>query len=88
MIWFTQINLLYSISGPPNGIMDMFIQFSEGSSPLGQSVYVENPTLLGQANPIDIVPLKEHSTLVYIYQDNTTYETAFHPVQADQQCHR
>ena len=69
-------------------MIDMFIQFSKGSSPISQSIYVENPTLLGQATPVDIVPLKEHSTLVYIYQNPTTNETAFHPIQADQQCHR
>ena len=70
-------------------MMDMFIQHSRDtgrSSTLAK--YAPNPNLLGQTNPIGILPLKEHSTLIYIYQDPSTNETAFHPVQADQQCHR
>ena len=66
----------------------MFIQHSQGKPDQAQSVYVPNPNLLGQTDPIGVLPLKEHSTLIFIYQDPFTYETAFHPVQAYQQCHR
>ena len=66
--------------------MDVFIQFSEGDP--GSPVYVNDPTILGQTKPIEVLPLPEHSALIYIYQDPATNETAFHPVQADQHCHR
>ena len=70
-------------------MMDMFIQHSQDTGRANaQTKYVSNPNLLGQTQPISILPLKEHSTLIYIYQDPATNETAFHPVQADQQCHR
>ena len=79
----------YDFIAPQNGMIDMFRQFSQGDNQdWGKSVYVPNPNLLGQSIPIGILPLKEHATLVYIYQDPTTNETAFHPVQADQHCHR
>ena len=64
----------------------MFIQFSEGDP--ASPVYVNAPTILGRSKPIEILPLPEHSSLIHIYQDPTTKETAFHPVQADQHCHR
>ena len=74
------------IAVPKNGIMDILIQNSVGS--MVDPLYVETPTILEQSNPIGVLPLKEHSTLMYIYQNPNTNETAFHPVQADQYCHR
>ena len=70
--------------------MDTLIQFSEGQPRYeGEgSKYLIPPNILGQTKPIDMLPLKEHSTLMYVYQDPATNETAFHPVQADQHCHR
>ena len=73
-------------SVPPNGIIDMLIQHSRGTPSSPQ--YVNVPNIIGQDTPIAILPLPEHSTLVYIYHDPSTKETAFHPVQADQHCHR
>ena len=75
---------------PPNGIMDMLIQSSEGLPRYeGQNpIYVNPPQIDGQDKPINVLPLKEHSSLIYIYQKPTTNETFFHPVQADQHCHR
>ena len=70
--------------------MDTLLQFSEGMPRYeGQHTkYLTPPTILGQTTPIDTLALKEHSTLIYVYQEPTTNETAFHPVQADQHCHR
>ena len=51
-------------------MMDMFIQHSQDTGRAdAQTKYVSNPNLLGQTEPISILPLKEHSTLIYIYQD-------------------
>ena len=85
----TDLFFTFYFIAPQNGMIDMFRQFSQGDNQdSGKAVYVQDPDLLGQSDPISILPLKEHATLVYIYQDPTTNETAFHPVQADQHCHR
>ena len=74
------------ITVPKNGIMDILIQNSVGS--MWAPVYVQTPPIFQQSKPIAILPLKEHAALMYIYQDTNTYETAFHPIQSDQYCHR
>ena len=89
LMFKTDLFFTFYFIAPKNGMIDMFRQFSQGDNQdSGKSVYVPDPDLLGQSDPIGILPLKEHATLVYIYQDPTTNETAFHPVQADQHCHR
>ena len=64
----------------------MWIQHSKGNP--ASPEYVDTPSILGQTSPIDTLKLPEHSSLIYIYHDSSTNETAFHPVQADQHCHR
>ena len=71
---------------PRNGIMDILIQNSVGS--MSNPVYVDPPTILQQPNPITITQIEEHATLMYIYHNPNSRETAYHPVQADQLCHR
>ena len=65
----------------------MMIQHGGAWSPTTPDI-VSPPAILGVASPSATIKLPEHSSLIHVYQNPTTYETAFHPVQAHQHCHR
>ena len=69
----------------------MMIQHSDGKKNNifhGKRSLVAPPTILGQSTPIAEVQLPEQSSIIYVYQDPQSHETAYHPVQAHQHCNR
>ena len=58
LMFKTDLFFTFYLIAPQNGMIDMFRQFSQGDNQdSGKSVYVPDPDLLGQSDPIGILPL-------------------------------